>query len=68
MGGYSSEVDISLKSGNVVYNHLDRHEIQSVSSSYFKNNGWTALDVNNTEYPIDKNDFSFVTKWQPYCL
>ena len=24
MGGYSSEVNISLKSGNVVYNHLDR--------------------------------------------
>ena len=59
MGGYSSEVDISLKSGNVVYNHLDRNKYNPYRIHILKD-GWTVLDDNNTKYSIDKNDFSFV--------
>ncbi|MGB0891105.1 MAG: D-alanine--D-alanine ligase [Flavobacteriaceae bacterium] len=57
MGGYSSEVDISLKSGNVVYNHLDRNKYNPYRVHILKD-GWFVLDNNNTKYPIDKNDFS----------
>ncbi|TVZ57077.1 D-alanine-D-alanine ligase [Lutibacter sp. Hel_I_33_5] len=58
MGGYSSEVDISLKSGNVVYNHVDKEKYNPYRVHVLQE-GWTVLDDENTEYPIDKNDFSF---------
>jgi D-alanine-D-alanine ligase len=59
MGGYSSEVNISLKSGNVVYNHLDTEKYSAFRVHILKDN-WVALDNENTEYAINKNDFSFV--------
>ncbi|QNM84160.1 D-alanine--D-alanine ligase [Polaribacter pectinis] len=58
MGGYSSEVNISLKSGNVVYNHLDKEKYNSFRVHILKEK-WVALDDSNTEYPINKNDFTF---------
>ena len=59
MGGYSSEVNISLKSGNVVYNHLDTEKYTPYRVHILKEK-WVVLDDENTEYQIDKNDFSFV--------
>ena len=59
MGGYSSEVNISLKSGNVVYNHLDREKYTLFRVHILKEK-WVALDDFETEYPILKNDFSFI--------
>jgi D-alanine-D-alanine ligase len=59
MGGYSSEVNISLTSGNVVYNHLNKEKYNSFRVHILKEK-WVALDDANTEYSIDKNDFSFV--------
>ena len=59
MGGYSSEVNISLTSGNVVYNHLNKEKYNSFRVHVLKEK-WVALDASNTEYAIDKNDFSFV--------
>lgn len=59
MGGYSSEVNISLTSGNVVYNHLDKEKYNSFRVHILKEK-WVALDADDTEYPIDKNDFSFI--------
>lgn len=59
MGGYSSEHDISVKSGTVVYNHLDKEKYNPYRV-VISLNKWTVLDDNNTEYAIDKNDFSFV--------
>ena len=59
MGGYSSEVNISLKSGNVVYNHLDTEKYTPYRVHILKEK-WGVLDDENTEYQIDKNDFSFV--------
>jgi D-alanine-D-alanine ligase len=59
MGGYSSEVNISLNSGNVVYNHLNKEKYNSFRVHILREK-WVALDDLNTEYFIDKNDFSFL--------
>jgi len=59
MGGYSSEFQISLKSGNVVYNHLDKEKYTLFRVCIFKDK-WVALDDSEIEYPINKSDFSFV--------
>lgn len=58
MGGFSSEVNISLKSGNVVYNHLDRAKYNPFRVHVLKEK-WVALDAEENEYPINKDDFSF---------
>ncbi|WP_452601915.1 D-alanine--D-alanine ligase [Pontimicrobium sp. MEBiC06410] len=57
MGGYSSEYQISLKSGNVVYEVLDRTKYKGYRVHIFKDK-WVYVDDNNDEYSIDKNDFS----------
>ena len=57
MGGYSSEVNISLKSGNVVYNNLDNSKYNSYSIHILKEK-WVFVDDDKNEFPIDKNDFS----------
>ena len=57
MGGYSSEYQISLKSGNVVFNNLDVSKFKGYRIHIFKNK-WVYVDENNTEFPINKNDFS----------
>ncbi|CAL2111699.1 D-alanine--D-alanine ligase [Tenacibaculum sp. 190130A14a] len=57
MGGYSSEVAISLKSGNVVYKHLDKEKYNAFKVHILKEK-WVLIDENNNEYPINKHDFS----------
>lgn len=57
MGGYSSEYKISLTSGNVVYQNLDKTKFKGYRIHIFKEK-WVYVDDNNTEFPIDKNDFS----------
>jgi D-alanine-D-alanine ligase len=57
MGGYSSEYKISLISGNVVYNNLDKNKYNGFRIHIFKEK-WVYLDDVEVEYPIDKNDFS----------
>jgi D-alanine-D-alanine ligase len=57
MGGYSSEFEISLKSGNVVYQYLDKNKYNGFRIHIFKEK-WVYVDDNNNEFPIDKNDFS----------
>jgi len=59
MGGYSSEYQISLKSGNVVYNTLDKEKYNAYRIHIFKHK-WVYVDVNDKEHPIDKNNFSVV--------
>ena len=60
MGGYSSEVEISLKSGDVVYNSLDANKYALYKVYIFKDRWFVKLDTQ--EYKIDKDDFSFVKK------
>ncbi len=57
MGGYSSEYKISLISGNVVYQYLDKTKYNGFRIHIFKEK-WVYVDEKEAEYAIDKNDFS----------
>jgi len=57
MGGYSSEYEISLKSGNLVYEVLQNTDYTPYRVHIFKEK-WVYVDERNDEFPIDKNDFS----------
>jgi D-alanine-D-alanine ligase len=57
MGGYSSEYKISITSGNVVYQFLDRSKFKGYRIHILKEK-WVYVDSGNNEFPIDKNDFS----------
>jgi len=57
MGGYSSEYEISLKSGEVVYQYLDKTKYNAYRIHIFKEK-WVYVDDNGNEFPIDRNDFS----------
>ncbi|CDF78328.1 D-alanine--D-alanine ligase [Formosa agariphila KMM 3901] len=57
MGGYSSEFEISLNSGNVVYQSLNPSKFNAFRIHIFKNK-WVYVNKNDEEFPIDKNDFS----------
>ena len=59
MGGYSSEYKISLTSGNVVFNNLNRTNYNPYRIHIFKEK-WVYVDENDSEFPIDKNDFSVI--------
>jgi len=57
MGGYSSEYQISLKSGNVVYDYLDKEKYTPYRIHILKEK-WVYVDDNATEYPVNRHDFS----------
>ena len=57
MGGYSSEYQISLKSGNVVYETLSSTKYNAYRIHIFKNK-WVYVNDNDIEFPVNKNDFS----------
>lgn len=57
MGGYSSEFEISLKSGQVVFETLDCTTYKPYKIHIFRDK-WVYVDENQEEFPIDKNDFS----------
>jgi len=59
MGGYSSEYQISLKSGTVVYNTLNKEKYNAYRIHVFKDK-WVLVDANDNEFLINKNDFSVV--------
>lgn len=70
MGGYSSEYEISLLSGNVVYNTLNKENYTAYRIHIFKDK-WVYVNALNEEFHIDKNDFSVVvnnTKIQFDCV
>ncbi|WP_127844676.1 D-alanine--D-alanine ligase [Psychroflexus aestuariivivens] len=57
MGGYSSEAEISLKSGEVVYQHLSKTNYRVFRASIMKTHWFVTTDDGKT-YPINKSDFS----------
>ncbi len=57
MGGYSSEYEISLKSGQVVFETLDSEKYSPFRIHIFKNK-WVYVNGMDEEFPIDRNDFS----------
>ena len=57
MGGYSSEYEISMKSGQVVYNNLDK-DLYKVYRIVITKDKWFYLDNKKKEFNISRNDFS----------
>lgn len=57
MGGFSSEYEISLKSGNVVYQTLNSETYTAYRIHIFKDK-WVYVNDKDIEFPVDKNDFS----------
>ncbi len=58
MGGYSSEFEISLNSGEVVCNALDKNKY-NVYPVHILDEGWYFVAKNGTKHPVNKADFSF---------
>lgn len=57
MGGYSSEAEISLQSGNVVFKHLDKEKYNAYRIHILKKK-WVYVDEEDREHPINMEDFS----------
>jgi len=57
MGGYSSEYEISLQSGQVVFETLNPEKYKAYRIHVFKDK-WVYVDTKDAEFPVDKNDFS----------
>ena len=61
MGGYSSEFGISLKSGKVVCDNLNK-EKYDVFPVHILEEKWVYVDETINEFPIDKSDFTLTVK------
>lgn len=57
MGGYSDESVISLRSGQLILNHLDQSKY-TIHEVHILPEGWYCL-IDGQKYPIDRSDFSF---------
>ncbi len=57
MGGYSSEVEISLKSGAVVYKNISKEKYNTYKVHILKNK-WVLVDDDNQDFPINRHDFT----------
>jgi len=57
MGGYSDEYKVSLKSGQLIYDSLDR-DLYNVYKIVILKNEWYFLDEKENKLPINKGDFS----------
>jgi len=57
MGGYSSEYKISLTSGNVVFNQLDKSKY-NLFRIHILPEKWVYVDENEEEFSINRDDFS----------
>ena len=60
MGGYSSEYDISIKSGEVVYRVLKENKDYNFYKIIINKNDWYHIDDKNIKYDIDKNTFEIL--------
>ncbi len=64
MGGYSSEYDISLKSGSTAYKWLDRDRYVPYRILIGQEK-WVVLDDSENQYPVNRHDFSAVLDGTP---
>lgn len=60
MGGYSSEYEISIKSGNMVYNTLSKSSNDNFFKVIIKKNKWYHLDEYDKKFPINKEKFEII--------
>ena len=59
MGGYSSEYEISIQSGNVVYENLNPEKYNRYRILILPEK-WVYLDENDVEHPVNVSDFTAV--------
>lgn len=57
MGGFSSEFKISLTSGSVVYDYLDKEKFNAFRIHIFKDK-WVYVDMDQKEYPVNRHNFT----------
>ena len=57
MGGYSSEYQISLKSGEVVFKNLSKEKF-NLYRIHILRDKWVYVDDHQKEFPVDRHDFS----------
>lgn len=57
MGGYSDEYLVSLKSGQLIFDSLDREKYNVYKVVILKEE-WYFLDENEEKLPLNKADFS----------
>jgi D-alanine-D-alanine ligase len=57
MGGYSSEAEISLQSGNIVFKHLDKEKYNAFRIHILRKK-WVYVDDEDREHPINMEDFT----------
>ena len=57
MGGYSSEKNISIKSGEVIFENIDR-SLFNPFKIIVETNGWFCIGKNNSRHEISLDDFS----------
>ena len=60
MGGYSSEYNISLKSGEVVYNTLLKEDDINLFKVIISENEWKCVDSKDSLLEIKKDTFQFI--------
>ena len=60
MGGYSSEYDISVKSGEVVFNSLSKEEDLNLFQVIISKKNWKCIDSENSKLKIDKDTFHII--------
>ena len=58
-GGYSSEHEISLQSGETVFSTLDRN-LWEVFLIVLNKDSWTAKDDNEKTYSVSKGEFTLI--------
>lgn len=56
-GGYSGEAEISYKSANTIYNHLNKNEYD-VYTIDVRPDGWTYKSPDGTTQEVNRSDFS----------
>lgn len=57
MGGYSEEYKVSLKSGELIFNSLDKTQYEVYKAVLLKGE-WYVLNAENQKLPLEKGDFS----------
>ncbi|MFL3001591.1 MAG: D-alanine--D-alanine ligase [Cytophagales bacterium] len=60
MGGYSSEYDISVKSGEVVFNTLSKEEDLNLFQVIISKKNWKCIDSEDSKLKIDKETFHII--------
>ena len=62
MGGYSSEFEISVKSGEVVFETLIQNKNINVYKIIIEKDDWYHVDYKGSKFPLDKKKFENTLK------